>query len=155
MATTVVQLEVEDWVRRVWLRERFGQEFRRERMQLISGGMFDFDAVSADEKIVAAISTSSCRTASGKLGVGKFMKIRSDMYFLLLLAPPRERRLVVLTDRSMFDRCMKERDAGRVPPSIEFLHAEVPKELAVRLAASQQIASREVTPGGGVAADEG
>src|SRR6266404_9696240 len=65
MAHTGVQLEVEDWVRREWLPQEFGQRFSRERLKLTPGGFFDFDAVSADEKIVASISTSAARTATG------------------------------------------------------------------------------------------
>ncbi|HYT19398.1 MAG TPA: hypothetical protein VEW05_04110 [Candidatus Polarisedimenticolia bacterium] len=78
MAQTGVQLEVEDWVRREWLPKEFGQRFTRERLGLTSGGVFDFDAVSADEKIVASISTSAARTARGNLAVGKLTKIRSE-----------------------------------------------------------------------------
>ena len=68
----------------------FGQPFYRERMPLSSGGVFDFDAVSADKTIVASISTSGARTARGKHAVGKLMKLRSDMLFLLLNEAPRK-----------------------------------------------------------------
>ena len=145
MADTRVQLEVEDWVRREWLPAKLGEVFSRERVKLTSGGVFDFDAVNGDFSIVATISTSSARTHSDKPAVGKILKIRSDMFFLLLA--PCKRRLVILTDRSMFDRCQNEVAAGRVPSSIEFLHAELPVPLTERLAASQKAASQEVTPG--------
>ncbi len=144
MAHTGVQLEVEDWVRREWLPREFGQRFSRERLGLTSGGVFDFDAVSADEKIVASISTSAARTARGKLAVGKLTKIRSDMLFLLMVAC--DRRLVVLSDETMFQQLQKEKSVGRVPLSIEFKHAKIPPELERRLVSSQEAASREVTP---------
>lgn len=96
MSDTRVQLEVEDWVRREWIPRKFGQQFSRERVKLSSGGVCDFDAVSADRKIVAAISTSGALTVGNKLAVGKMLKIRSDMYFLLLAEA--ERRIVVLTE---------------------------------------------------------
>jgi len=147
MADTRVQLEVEDWVRREWLPAKLGERFSRERIKLSPGGVFDFDAVSADFSIVANISTSSARTASDKLAVGKLMKLRSDMYFLLLAAC--KRRFVVLTDRTMFELCQKERDSGRVPESIEFLHAELPESLRERLRAAQLVASDEVAPARG------
>ena len=131
-------------MRREWLPREFGQMFSRERLKLTSGGVFDFDAVSADGTIVASISTSAARTARGKLGVGKLTKIRADILFLLMAIC--ERRFVVLTDATMFQQCEKERAAGRVPPSIEFVHVKIPPELHSRLAASQQVASREVTP---------
>ncbi|MEZ5929154.1 MAG: hypothetical protein R3C55_11850 [Parvularculaceae bacterium] len=69
MADTRVQVEVEDWVRRNWMQEKFGQPFHRDRIRLKSGGLFDFDAVSADQSIVASISTSSAKTSSGKHAV--------------------------------------------------------------------------------------
>jgi len=144
MADTRVQLEVEDWVRREWMPKRFGQQFFRERVPLSPGGVFDFDAVSGDRKIVAAISTSGAVTASGKHAVGKMLKIRSDMYFLLLAEA--ERRLVVLTEKDMFDRCKKEAEGGRVPPSIEFVHAEIPSDLEAKLRTSRGNASNEVSP---------
>lgn len=141
MADTRVQVEVEDWVRREWMPQHFGQQFFRERVKLSSGGFFDFDAVSADRKFVATISTSGALTASRKYAVGKMMKIRSDMYFLLLTAA--ERKVVVLTERDMYDRCLKEITCGRVPPSIELAHVKIPEDLEARLQASRRIASRE------------
>jgi hypothetical protein len=84
MADTRVQLEVEDWVRQQWMPQHFGMDFYRERMKIRSGGVFDFDAVSADKSIVATISTSGAKTSGGKNAVGKIMKIRSDMLFLTM-----------------------------------------------------------------------
>ena len=81
MADTRVQLEVEDWVRREWMPHKLGQQFSRERVRLSSGGVCDFDAVSSDRRIVAAISTSGAVTAGGKHAVGKLLKIRSDCFF--------------------------------------------------------------------------
>lgn len=147
MADTRVQLEVEDWVRRVWMPEHLGQTFSRERLPLSSGGVFDFDGVSADGSIAATISTSGGKTASGKHAVGKLNKIRSDMLFLLLAGV--ERRLVVLTEPDMFDVCQKEIASGRVPSSIEFFLTEIPVALRERLTSARAAASKEVSPGRG------
>ena len=144
MADTRIQLEVEDWVRTVWMRERFGQKFRRERLPLRSGGKFDFDAVSADEKVIATISTSSSLTSGGKHGVGKMMKLRSDMLFLIMAAA--ERRLVVLTEADMYKRCLAEVEGGRVPPEVEFVLAAIPAELRTRLEQAKAKSSAEVSP---------
>jgi hypothetical protein len=141
VADTRIQLEAEDWVRREWMRERFGVRFSRERVRLSSGGVFDADAVSEDARIVAAITTSGARTSSGRPGVGKMLKVRADMYFLLLAET--ERRIVVLTERDMLEQCKKEQAGGRVPTTIEFVHAELPPELRARLGASRGVASRE------------
>jgi hypothetical protein len=144
MADTRTQIEVEDWVRQHWMPAKFGQKFHRERLQLSSGGVFDFDAVSSDRKIAASISTSAATTAGGKNAVGKLMKLRADMLFLLLAQV--ERRLIVLTEPDMYEQCLKEVQGGRVPPSIEFFHAEIPDELKIRLRKARRIASREVSP---------
>ncbi|HWA92535.1 MAG TPA: hypothetical protein VG889_21065 [Rhizomicrobium sp.] len=145
MADTRVQLEVEDSVRDDWMRGRYGTEFHRKRVRLNAGGVFDFDAVSADLSIVAAISTSGGKTRAGKLAVGKLMKLRSDMLFLTMIEKPCK-KLLVLTDRSMLTVCEKEREGGRVPVGIEFVLAEIPVELERRLAKARQAASDEVTP---------
>lgn len=81
MADTRIQMEVEDWVRLHWMPQHYGQKFDRERLRLTPGGIFDFDAVSEDRKIVATISPSGSKTATGKHAVGKLLKIRSDSFF--------------------------------------------------------------------------
>lgn len=144
MADTRCQLECEDWVRREWMPTIFGQPFYRERVKLSSGGVFDFDAVSADKTIVASISTSGARTASGKHAVGKVMKLRSDMLFLLLSEAPR--KVMVLCEPDMHALCDRERQSGRVPKEIEFLHTPLPEELALKLLAARKIGSDEVSP---------
>jgi hypothetical protein len=103
MADTRVQLEVEDWVRRNWMGPQYGTSFSRERLRLRSGGVFDFDAVSLDQSIVATISTSGSKTAGGKYAVGKMLKLRSDMLFLTMVNA--KRRIMVLTERDMCDQC--------------------------------------------------
>ena len=144
MADTRVQLEIEDWVRKNWMPKEYGIQFQRERVSLTSGGVFDFDAVSTDLTIAATISTSGATTASGKSAVGKLLKIRSDMLFLLLAKV--NRRLVVLTESDMYARCLKEREGGRVPPEIEFVCADIPSDLRQRLLKARAISSKEVSP---------
>lgn len=144
MADTRCQVECEDWVRREWMPTIFGQSFYRERMPLSSGGVFDFDAVSADKTIVASISTSGARTASGNRAVGKLMKLRSDMLFLQLSEAPR--KVIVLCEPDMYELCQREREGGRVPKEIEFVHAPLPDELALRLVAARKLSSDEVSP---------
>ena len=144
MADTRVQSEVEDWVREHWLPTQYGQRFHRERVRLSSGGVFDFDGVGEDHKIVVSISTSQGYTASRKLGGGKLHKLRADVLFLLLTEA--EHRVMCLTERDMFEICQKERTAGRIPQEIEFVHALLPKDLDARLRRARETASREVSP---------
>ena len=145
MADTHIQVEVEDWIRRNWLPAKFNQQFFRDRMPLSSGGVFDYDAVSADRKIAVLISTSSSITSSGKHGVGKLQKIRADMFFLLLTTNV-EKKIIVLTEKDMYEQCMAEIATGRAPKDIEFMYAEIPHALRVKLAESREKASREVRP---------
>jgi hypothetical protein len=78
------------------MHERFGMAFSRERVKLRTGGVFDFDAVSADETIIATIFTSSRRTANGNDTNCRMNKLPSDMLYLLMapaeLAPVRPHR---------------------------------------------------------------
>ena len=135
---------VEDWVRREWMPSRYGQRFSRDRVDLTSGGVFDFDAVSADGTMVANISTSGYKTAGGNHGTGKMLKVRSDIFFLVLAKA--DRKVVLLTERDMYEKWLSEADSGRVPHSVEFVHVEIPHELNLELEASRKAASREVTP---------
>lgn len=144
MADTRVQLEVEDWVRTTWMPEAFGQKFRRERLLLRSGGKFDFDAVSEDGQIIATISTSSSLTSGGKHGVGKMQKLRSDMLFLIMASA--KRRIIILTEKDMHEKCISEHAGGRVPPEVEFILADIPAALRMRLAAAKAKSSAEVSP---------
>lgn len=145
MADSRVQLQVEDWVRREWLPGQFNQYFRRERLCLTAGGFFDFDAVSVDNTIVANISTGSGITAGGKSPAGKLQKLRADMMFLLMAQATK--RLIVLTEKDMYELCRKEKLNGRVPEEIDFLLAELPVVLAMALKEAKKKASAEVSPG--------
>ena len=138
------QLQVEDWIRRNWVPDHYGQSFHQERVRLSSGGMFEFDGVSKDEKIVVTISTSGTRTATGRNAAGKVLKVRSDVFFLLLAEA--ERRICVLTEPDMHDYWLRERESGRVPKNIEFVCADIPQELREKLLASRRKASKEVSP---------
>ena len=123
----------------------FGMKFSRERVKLRSGGVFDFDAVSEDHSIVATISTSGSKTSGGKNAVGKILKLRSDM--LILTMVDAKRRVIVLTERDMYDQCEKEAAGGRVPPEIEFVCALIPDGLRHRLVAARSKASEESSGG--------
>jgi hypothetical protein len=144
MARSTVQLKIEKWIRQEKLPKVFGQVFRSASLRLKPGGTFNFDAVSADNSIVANISTSSAKTARGKRAVGKIMKIRADMLFLVMAQA--EKRLIVLTERDMVDFWEAEKRAGRVPMEIEFLEIKLPTELSMALEKTKRIASDEVSP---------
>jgi hypothetical protein len=144
MADTRIQLLAENWVRNTWLPQQYQQSFSPQRLSLLAGGHFVFDAVSADGTIVINISTSSAKTAGGRRGAGKLHKLRADMLFLLMANA--QQRLIVLTETDMFELCQNEKKNGRVPREVEFRHAELPEELARSLYEARETASREVTP---------
>ena len=110
-------------------------------MPIRSGGVFDFDAVSADSAIVATISTSGSKTSGGKYAVGKILKLRSDMLFLTMVDA--KRRVIVLTERDMLEQCEREAAGGRVPKEIEFVCATIPDDLRARLVKARSLASGE------------
>jgi hypothetical protein len=144
VADTRIQLQVEDWVRQNWMPNRFGTRFSRERVKLRSGGVFDFDAVNDDHTIIATISTSGARTATGNQGSGKLLKLRSDMLFLML-AEKAKRRVMVLTEPDMHEQLKNEAGAGRMPMEIEVVCAEIPAELRSKLDAARKVAVSEMT----------
>jgi hypothetical protein len=119
----------------------FNAKFSRERLPIRSGGVFDFDAVSEDHKIVVTISTSGAKTSSGKYAVAKILKLRSDMLFLTMVDA--SQRVIVLTENDMFEQCKKEAEGGRVPPEITFVCAEIPQELQTKLVNARSKAAKE------------
>jgi hypothetical protein len=131
MADTTFQLLVEDWVRHQFLAPRYNQRFSERHLNLTSGGKFEFDAVSDDGSIVASISTSAAKTATGNRATGAVMKLRSDMLFLLMAKAPRP--MLVLTQECMCNLIEAERKRGRVPPEIIVEHAPLSEELADEL----------------------
>lgn len=144
MSDTRCQSDCERWVRDNCLPEIFGMQFEERAMPLSSGGIFKFDAVSEDGSIIASISTSKAAMSSGKPGVGKLMKIRSDMLFHVLAG--QAQHYLVFTEECMLSQLEAERERGRVPPQIRFLKAELPPELKTRLHSARGDSSSEVQP---------
>jgi len=147
MADSKVQGKVEAWIVRNVLPAIYGQPFRKATMRLTWGGTFEFDAVSADGKIVGCVSTACCLTAGGRQAIGKYHKIRADVLFLLN-AEAAERRILIFTDKQMEAHFERERTRGRFPPPsvIEMRTVEIPDELAAELRKAAAIASIEVSP---------
>jgi len=137
--------EAEDHVRRVFLREKFGQRFSRERLQLSSGGVFDFDAVSEDEKIVCCISTSVGETSGGNPAMAKLSKMRSDVLYLLLL-PGERQRAMVFTDAAMASLLRQEKENGRIPKDIEIFVSDIPTDIRDALYKRKQMPNTALEP---------
>jgi hypothetical protein len=116
-------------------------------VQLTWGGEFEFDAVSADGAVVVCVSTSCCKTASGRNAIGKYHKLKADALYLLH-AVDAQRRGMVFTDAGMLAHFEKERSRGRFPPAtvIELVAAKLPDDLACELREATRSASVEVSP---------
>ena len=147
--TTLQKEEVESYVREE-LAKRFETALEERGVPLkdvIGNGKFKFDAVDADITIAVNISTSSLRTTSGMIGMGKVHKIRSDMLYLLLadLKEP-GKRVIAFTQKCMYDYFQKKQNNGRVPCKIELEHVELPPKLQDKLELSRQRAAKEVQP---------
>lgn len=135
VADSSPQIAVADWINREWLPHRMGETFFRARVRLVSGGEHSFASVNADKTTVGTICTSGPRNG-GKL------KVRSDLYFLLMAQA--ERRFVVFTDPAMDAYFAEERRKGQIPKDIGFMFATgVPDELMERLRDAQRSASEE------------
>ncbi len=143
MAKTAYQLNLEKWIRNVWLVSNYGQEFQKVNLKLKSGGEVEFDAVSKDKTIVGMISTSGWKTSSGKNGQGKYNKIRSDI-LSLTQTQGNGKRLILLTEKDMYDKCVHEQDNGRNPAEIEFCLVKIPANLKRKLNKARQLSIDEI-----------
>jgi hypothetical protein len=141
MADTTGLEVATDWIR-VELQRRFGTAFTKREIRLRQGGRRTFNAVSADESIVAQVSHSSGPTSGGKKPTGKIHGAISSLYFL---AQSRSsRRILVLTDRRFHDFVAAEVD-GALTEGLELLHVELPPELVARVRAVTSNASDEMS----------
>lgn len=146
MADTSVHHDAEAWVIEHGLPRLFaGVSFSGKKLKLTWGGYFAFDAVSQDQSMVVAVSTSSARTATGKLATAKFQKLKTDALYLLHLEAE-ARRIMVFTEESMLEYFKKAVTVGRFPPTIELLHIPLPADLHAKVLASREVASKETSP---------
>lgn len=128
--------------------ESIGLRFQKQRLRVGtkqdgSVAEHEFDAVSTDGTVVAAVKASSGRTARNRNPSGKIKDAYAELLFLSLVQSPR--RYLVLTDREFFDIFSKESD-GKRPTGVELLHIPLPTELQRRVEAAKNAASDEVSP---------
>jgi hypothetical protein len=148
MADTRIQQKVERWIVDNELPRLYGEPFAKRSVRFSWGGSFEFDAVSADGRMIVCVSTSACQTASGRNAIGKFHKIKADTLYLLN-AIGAERLVLLFTDPGMLAHFERERSRGRFPPAtaIELRAIALPQVLADELRSASKIASLEVSPG--------
>jgi hypothetical protein len=116
--------------------------FRKQKLIMQGRGVFEFDAVSIDKKIIGNISTATAFTYRGSLASGKKSKLRADC--LMLALGSSETKLMILTETCMYELALKEQSEGRLPLDIEFCLVELPDSLKQKLTVSRDEASLEV-----------
>lgn len=144
--TTYIKRVVEPWVRDNWLKERYGQTFQSQMTPLtgIGGtdpGQHEFDAVSEDGSIIAAIKGHSFKTAGGNLPSAKFASLYQELYFLSLIKA--KKRLLTFTNQEMYDDFVK-RSKGKVADGIELIYCQLPEPMRRRVATIGRKASDEM-----------
>lgn len=72
------------------------------------------------------------------------LRIRAGVLFLMMAKA--EQRLVVLTERDMWEACQREKELGRFPDEIEFVSVDLPDHLSEQLRVGRRRSSAEVTP---------
>ncbi len=139
--TTYLRYTVEPWLRGQ-LEKEFGQPFASKVLTLTTGGTHEFDAVSQDNQVVAAIKTASGRTATGRNPSGKIKDSIAELYFLSLVEAPN--RLLILTSpefHGILCSALQGRWALGVAPRLMTL----PEHIQRKVNEVQKRASDEIT----------
>ncbi len=125
------------------------QKSHERTVKLIWGGQFEFDLViehneDRSKRIVFCFSTSDYKTLSGKAGAGKLNKIKADI--LMMLGTEAEKKVLVFTGESMYQKIENEKTIGRLPKDIETLYLELDSNNQEVVSNIKNVASQEVTP---------
>src|SRR5262245_46270944 len=124
--TNKLKTIVEPYVRE-WLQAKFGVPFTKEFLPLAGcTGEHEFDAVSADRKIVAGIKSSSGKTSGKRNPSGKYESAFAEVYFLSLVQT--DRKILVLTDAEFY-RLFVAKSHGKLGAGVELMYCPLPAEL--------------------------
>ena len=144
--TRVLKHRVEPFVREE-LEAEYGQPFNQQFLPVGrradgSAAMHEFDAVSADRRIVAGIKSSSGKTSGGRRPSGKIASAYKELYFLSLVDA--DHRILVLTDPEFYRIMMSESD-GKLAFGLELMLIELPPKLKEQVQAVHKAASQEMS----------
>jgi hypothetical protein len=118
-----------------------GMDFKERKMPIRwngeGTGLFEFDAVSADGRVVACLSTA--RT----LNAGQRHKLMRDATFMWLV-PDAQRRILAVVENAVADALAAELRRGRLPPNTEIRVVELAPETRKQLERFRQTAIKEV-----------
>jgi hypothetical protein len=125
--TTPIKTQIEPYVRQ-WLSRKFpGLGFAERPLPLTSGLPYNFDAVSEDADVVAAILCNRPKTRTGRENTGGVRKALSEVGWLKAL-PSETRKVMVFTDSGF--RELVGRRANRIGiHDIQMLVCQLPPEL--------------------------
>jgi len=143
--TSYLKTVVEDYVRKT-LEEEFSVGFTSRQLTLQTGGQHEFDAVSEDGQIVAAIKSASGKTAGGNIPSGKVQGVEAELYYLTLVTAPR--KSLILTNPGFY-QIMSKRLTGRLVPEVKLVLMPLPEEIQGEVSGIQDEASMEVLPNRG------
>lgn len=139
---------IEPWFRDEYLREKHpGAEIKQEKLSLIWGGHFEYDAVvyqSGKVESVYLLSCSEYKTSNGKGGAGKFHKIKSDI--LMMLGTQAPNKVMAFLGKTMYQQFKTQQDMGRLPQDINCLFVEPTTEISQLIHGIRGEAASEVTP---------
>ena len=138
--TTYLKYKVEEYVRSA-LQEEYGVAFTSKILTLSTSGTHEFDAVSEDGTVVAAVKAAGGKTSRGRLPSGKMKSAEAELYYLCLVSAPV--RMLVLTSPEFYE-IMRRRLEGRLAPVITLKLIQLPPEIQSEVDRIHRIASLEV-----------
>jgi len=142
--TSLFKTHVEPHVRE-WLSARYSQPFVRRFLRLAGCcGSHEFDAVSADGKIVCGIKSSSSITSGGKNPSGKIAGAYEELYFLAGVEA--EQRFLILTDEGFY-KLLSKKMHDKLSRDIRLLYCPLTSELSELVGKVHADASGEIDRG--------
>jgi len=139
--TNKIKTEIEPAVRN-WLKTEIGNVTLEERpMTFPAGGSYKFDAVSRDERIVAAILCNRAKTRTGRENTGGVRKALAEVEHLKLL-PGGISKMMVFTDPD-FSNLIQRRASRFGIEDIRFLVCPLPADKKLLLDKILDEASQE------------
>jgi hypothetical protein len=139
--TNKIKTEIEPAVRN-WLKTEIGNVTLEERpMTFPAGGSYKFDAVSRDERIVAAILCNRAKTRTGRENTGGVRKALAEVEHLKLLSSGIS-KMMVFTDPD-FSNLVQRRASRFGIEDIRFLVCPLPADKKLLLNKILDEASQE------------
>ena len=101
--TSKISKIVEKWYRSIIQKEQKDNIVSKDKVELIWGGVFEFDVVVKDKKgkiiELHCLSCGEAKTATGNQGAAKFNKIKADT--LMLMGAECKTKILAFTGKSM------------------------------------------------------